>query len=97
MLSKCANPACFARFRYLRQGKIFKIERHTSPSEGRRKAGGRGIEHFWLCESCEKVLTVICENGVVSTQPRPPVPAARVKRDEDEPDLGLAFHAGAGA
>ena len=30
MLSKCANPACLARFHYLHQGRIFKIERSPS-------------------------------------------------------------------
>jgi hypothetical protein len=93
MLSKCANPACFTSFRYLRHGRLFRIERQTSSPEGWRQTGAR-IEHFWLCES-EKVLTVVCVNGVASTQPIRPVPVARSPRDLDQPALGMAFQAGA--
>jgi len=68
MLSKCANPACLARFRYLHEGRVFKIER------GKVTSGGMGspirrIEYFWLCERCAQTLKVVLENGVVSTHP----------------------------
>lgn len=32
MLSKCANPACSAQLRYLKDGKIFRVEPRTSPA-----------------------------------------------------------------
>ncbi len=55
MLHKCANPACTAPFRSLREGKLFLAE--TSPSDlnasfdgNRRKIRRR--EHFWLCDAC---------------------------------------------
>ena len=66
MLSKCANPACLARFRYLHEGRIFNIEAGTaSESNG---SPIHKIEHFWLCESCAQSLTVVVENGVVGTR-----------------------------
>jgi hypothetical protein len=67
VLSKCANPACLARFHYLHEGRIFKIETATVASDS--KAPTRKIEYFWLCEGCMQTLTVVLENGVVSTRP----------------------------
>jgi len=29
MISKCANPACSARFLYLHEGKLFRFEREA--------------------------------------------------------------------
>lgn len=61
MLLKCANPACPAPFRSLREGKLFLAE--TCPSDaksdfdgGRRKLRRR--EHFWLCEECASYFTL---------------------------------------
>lgn len=36
MLSKCANPACQAKLRYLRQGKIFRIDTESLAHAFRR-------------------------------------------------------------
>ena len=67
VLSKCANPACLARFRYLHEGRIFNIEAGTaSESNG---SPIHKIEHFWLCESCAQSLTVVLEHGSVTTRP----------------------------
>jgi len=68
MLSKCANPTCFARFRFLRQGRIFNIEIKENSAENSRPLNAR-IEHFWLCESCARVMKVVRENGVAGTRP----------------------------
>jgi len=68
VLSKCANPACSARFRYLHQGRIFNIEAGTVSSDN-IGSPTRKIEHFWLCESCAQTLTVLVENGAVTTRP----------------------------
>ena len=67
MLSKCANPACLARFHYLHEGRIFKVELGVV-SDG-NKTSTRRIEHFWLCERCVQIFTVVVQNGVVSTRP----------------------------
>ncbi len=61
MLSKCANAACPARFRYLHTGKLFRFD--TGPDSGNRKATPR-IEFFWLCEQCAESLTINYEAGV---------------------------------
>jgi hypothetical protein len=68
VLSKCANPACLARFHYLHEGRIFKIETATVASHS-NSSPTRRIEYFWLCERCMQTLTVVVENGVVSTRP----------------------------
>ena len=68
MLSKCANPACLARFHYLHEGRIFKVELSVVVSDN-DKTRTRRIEHFWLCERCVQIFTVVVENGVVSTRP----------------------------
>jgi hypothetical protein len=68
MLSKCANPACSARFRYLRQGRIFNLEVTILSSDGDGNVRPK-IEHFWLCDRCAAVMKVVWENGAVSTRP----------------------------
>ncbi len=68
MLSKCANPACLARLHYLRKGRIFKIETGTVSSKG-KGSSNRRIEYFWLCERCAQTLTVVLDDGVVTTRP----------------------------
>ena len=67
MLSKCANPACLARFHYLHQGRIFNIEMAAVASDA-ANSSTRRIEHFWLCERCSPILTVVQENGAVTTR-----------------------------
>lgn len=65
MLHKCANPACTAPFRSLREGKLFLAE--TLPSnpnlafEGNRRKQNRR-EHFWLCDACCAHLTLRFDN-----------------------------------
>ncbi len=78
MLSKCANPSCSARFRYLHTGQLFRIER---PLEGRTsngseleerltaKKGPRHVEFFWLCDECSELMTLTFENGAVNYRP----------------------------
>jgi hypothetical protein len=67
VLSKCANPACLARFHYLHEGRIFNIETGTVSCESNSSSTHK-IEHFWLCESCVQTLKVVLENGVVTTR-----------------------------
>jgi len=70
MISKCANPACSARFLYLHEGKLFRFEREaredTGPLLGFDPAvhkRSRGVEFFWLCESCSAALTLTYRKG----------------------------------
>lgn len=52
MLNKCANPDCGETFRYLQEGRLFRVEReresvYSAPSQP---------EYFWLCANCcEKI------------------------------------------
>jgi hypothetical protein len=54
MLQKCANPACAAPFRSLREGKLFLAENHAA------ELGDRKLrrEHFWLCVACSAQFTL---------------------------------------
>ena len=62
MLDKCANPACSAAFRRLRDGRVFVTE-----VEADRRSGANGpprqLQYFWLCNSCCRTMTVIAEKG----------------------------------
>jgi len=62
MLEKCANPACTATFRRLRDGRVFVTEveaDYRSSASG----GSRQRQYFWLCNSCCRTMTVIAEKG----------------------------------
>jgi hypothetical protein len=62
MVDKCANPACPASFRTLRDGRVFVKELDTDSH-----AGGNGLRrqlrYFWLCSTCCRTMTVVVENG----------------------------------
>ncbi len=68
MLSKCANPECSEIFKYLHQGKIFRLAPvpevepvlETTPSLH---------ERFWLCDNCSKRMTVVCDGTQVKLAP----------------------------
>ncbi len=68
MLSKCANPACSARFLYLHQGRVFRFDIGISPA---RDPNGRTRrqERYWLCGDCVQVLTLRYEHGTVVVRP----------------------------
>ena len=77
MLHKCANAACTAIFRYLREGKMFYVETEVFSTPGstvaaERRKGARRIEHYWLCEECSVHITLIFDrNKGVMTVPLP--------------------------
>lgn len=78
MLTKCANPACFARFHYFHEGKLFTIEptvdRPQKDLYDPEYATGRhAAEYFWLCSECCRALTIE-SSGVEG------VPVVRQKR-----------------
>jgi hypothetical protein len=59
MVSKCANPACLARFRYLHEGRIFNIEMPGQAGDFCRPR----IELYWLCFDCARSLKLVADNG----------------------------------
>jgi hypothetical protein len=76
MITQCANPECSAPFRYMRQGRLFQVDRDSA---GHMVLGpflmtGDGLshrlEHFWLCGNCAQRLTLVIdpERGVVPAQ-----------------------------
>jgi len=62
MIAKCANPACSAPFRSLREGRVFVKEIEADPPAvgGERS---RQPQYFWLCNLCCRTLTVVVEKG----------------------------------
>jgi len=71
MLSKCANPECSETFRYLHQGKIFRL----SPTPEIQIATGMHRlelqERFWLCTGCAKKITLVWNGTQVRLVPVP--------------------------
>jgi len=74
MLHKCANQACSAPFRRLREGKLFQVETeyygNNPPGQPtlRKVKAQRHVEHFWLCDACSPFVTLTFdrERGVVT-------------------------------
>jgi hypothetical protein len=63
MLAKCANPDCSAPFRYLREGKLFQVERDGAnepvfKGPRPRPRPDRRVEYFWLCGICSVRVTL---------------------------------------
>ena len=68
MLAKCANPTCSAPFRYLHEGKLFRLDLGAGPpSPGGRLP--RNLQYFWLCERCACTMTLEMHAGKVSIRP----------------------------
>ena len=71
MLSKCANPTCAKRFRYLHEGRLYLInsishlDGRTRLSTSVRKSGPP--EYAWLCSVCSPYMTIHIneENGMI--------------------------------
>jgi hypothetical protein len=73
MVSKCANPSCSAPFRFLHQGKVFRVE--TQPESPNQeslspKKPARHLEFYWLCEHCASLMTLAVSKDGVSIRPR---------------------------
>jgi len=84
VLSKCLNPACSAQFRYLHEGKIFKIAT-ASPFPEPPDSASHKVEYFWLCGHCAQTLKVVLDHGVVTIRPLP-LELSKTTPEEDEED-----------
>lgn len=69
MLSKCANPICSAKFRYLHEGKLYLID-YQAVFAGRGPSStlqltsrSNKLEYFWLCSFCCQDMTLRIESG----------------------------------
>ncbi len=73
MVSKCANPDCSAPFRYLRSGKLFRMEIERpgddSPSHEPERTAIRRNQFFWLCNECSSRFRLVFAKNGVSVQP----------------------------
>jgi len=77
MVSKCANPGCAATFLYFHKGKLFRVEapvehalQETGYDNGTKKPVRR-LEFFWLCDNCERKMTLAFEKGVgIAVRPK---------------------------
>jgi len=64
MLVKCTNPSCAALFRYLKDGRLFRLE--SDPTLWSSKSNR--VEYFWLCHRCSSEMTLrLREDGTVVT------------------------------
>ena len=70
MLAKCANPACSAPFRYLHEGKLFRLDLGAGPPSVNGHAP-RQLQYFWLCERCASTMTLERQGGEVKACPHP--------------------------
>lgn len=62
MLARCTNTLCSAGFRYLHEGKLFRLE--IDPTV--RSSKGKREEYFWLCSPCSAAMTLrLCQDGKV--------------------------------
>ena len=59
MLAKCANPSCSAPFRYLRDGRLFRLE--ADPRF--RSSKPHKLEFFWLCDRCSPRMSLRISDG----------------------------------
>lgn len=62
MLEKCLNPACSAKFRSLRDGRVFVKEVDGDSHDSGRKHSHKPA-YFWLCGSCCRTMTVVAKDG----------------------------------
>jgi hypothetical protein len=67
MITKCANPECSAPFRYLRDGKVFRVDvdeqDNAAPDPLGAEKRWHRVEHFWLCGKCAVTMTLVSEKG----------------------------------
>jgi hypothetical protein len=65
---KCANPACPTAFHWTGGGKFFRfrpdpVSASGSNSTADSRGGIHGVRHYWLCECCSHVFTLVYEEG----------------------------------
>ena len=65
---KCANPACPTSFHWTGGGKFFRFHHDPVPASGSKSIaespdGIHGVRHYWLCERCSQVFTLVFEEG----------------------------------
>ena len=84
---KCANPACPTAFHWTGGGKFFRFRPDpvaTNDNSARPDPPGgiHRVSHYWLCERCSHVLTLVHEegNGVVLQSLWPELATAEARK-----------------
>jgi hypothetical protein len=54
VLNTCANPNCREAFRYLHNGKLFRLQTEVKGSSSEI----RNPEYFWLCSRCAETMSL---------------------------------------
>jgi len=63
MLANRTNPSCCVSFRYLKDGRLFRLERDPTLSSKSNR-----VEYFWLGHRCSSETTLrLREDGTVAT------------------------------
>ena len=85
---KCANPACPTGFHWTGGGKFFRFRPDPVPASGSGSTvdspgGIHGVRHYWLCERCSHVFTLVYEEecGVVLKVLWPELPGAETHKE----------------
>jgi hypothetical protein len=65
---KCANPACPTAFHWTGGGKFFRFRPDPVSASGNSSTadlprGVHGVRHYWLCERCSHIFTLVFEEG----------------------------------
>jgi hypothetical protein len=91
MLSRCANSQCGKPFLRLREGKLFLVETEDPGKAAesaalplaRARQAQRRVEHYWLCDDCAILWTLIYsrESGVALAPLRRPALSAAAAAD----------------
>jgi hypothetical protein len=71
MVSKCANPECSEMFRYLGQGKIFRLTPSPDVQAAAPALESLLTERFWLCDRCSQEMTIIWDGARAKIVPLP--------------------------
>lgn len=84
---KCANPTCPTAFHWTGGGKFFRFRPGPVSATGTNPTvdspgGIHGVRHYWLCERCSHVFTLVYENeyGVALKVLWPELPAAETHK-----------------
>ena len=75
MVSKCANPACLAPFRYLHEGRIFTVRGAAQHAD----VADPVVERYWLCSRCSDRMTLVLQRGKVLLRALAAIPEAGLK------------------
>jgi hypothetical protein len=85
---KCANPACPTAFHWTGGGKFFRfwsdpVSAGGSNSVADSQSGIHGVRHYWLCERCSHVFTLVYAEdcGVVLKVLWPELPVPEVHKE----------------